>query len=404
MLPILVFLTVVCGLVLRKMEPEERIQLFQKILQHARQFSATFFTVLRSTPSGCEEFYSALQARTRWAIITPLIVAMSAAVHLFLWNSGAHSNDQLLVEWGASFGPRTTNGGWWRLAAAMFIHRGWTHLIADMAGLVMAGALIERVVGRAAFSLVFAASGLIAGLFSLASHPISVSTGAAGAVFGVYGLLAATMIWGFAQRSPLTIPLAALRRAGLGAFVFVIYHVATEGFGSATMQAGLGVGLVSGLILAARVSAVMPPLGRVCATSVATFALLVAFAAPLRGIADVESEVARVIDVEKRTAARYDAEAAKFRRGTMSAERLASVAERIGAEVQTVRAEIATLKNVPPEQVPLCLHASEYLRLRDESWRLRVDALRQGRMKTLQLSSEREIEALRAFAKLEERP
>ena len=403
MLPILVFLMVVCGLVLRKMEPDERIQLFRKIMGQGGEFVRTTFNVFRSTPAGCDEFYSALRERTRWAIVTPLIVVASVAVHIFLSSAGS-SDDQLLVEWGASFGPRTTNGGWWRLAAAMFIHRGWTHLFAEMAGLVMAGALVERVVGRGAFSLVFVASGLLAGLWTLAAHPISVSTGSAGAVFGIYGLLAATMIWGFAQRSPLTIPLAALRRPGLGALIFVVYHMATEGFGSDTMQVGFVVGLVAGLILVARVSAITPPLGRVCATSVATFALLVAFAAPLRGIADVESEVARVIDVEKRTAARYAAEAAKFRRGTMSAERLASVADTIGAEVQTVRAEIATLKNVPPEQVQLCLHASEYLRLRDESWQLRVDALRQGRMKTLQLASVREIEALRVFAKLEERP
>ena len=170
-------------------------------------------------------------------------------------NATGDSDDQLLLEWGASVGPLTTRGaGWSRLASAMFVQRSWIHLIADTAGLLMAGALIERVVGRAAFMLIFAASGLLAGLWSLAAHPISVSAGAAGAVFGVYGLLAATTIWGFAQRSPLTIPVAALRRVWPGAVVFVIYHVATEGFVSESMRAGLLVGLLGGLVLVARVS------------------------------------------------------------------------------------------------------------------------------------------------------
>ena len=80
-------------------------------------------------------------------------------------------------------------------------------------------------------------------------------------------------------------------------------------------------------------SAAKPPVGRVCATTVATVALLIAFAVPLRGIADVPTEVARVIDVEARTAALYDAKADRFKKGRMSADELAAIAEAIGAEV-----------------------------------------------------------------------
>ena len=290
------------------------------------------------------------------------------------WNVSGDSGDALLLEWGASVGPLTTNAEWSRLASAMFIHRGWLHLIADTAGLLMAGALIERVVGRAAFTLVFAAAGLLAGLWSLAAHPVSVSAGAAGAVFGVYGLMAATMIWGFAQRSPLTIPVTALKRVWPGAAVFVIYHLATEGFGSESMRAGLLVGLLGGLILAARVSVAKPPLGRVCATTVATVALFIAFAVPLRGIADVPTAIARVIDVEARTAALYDAKADRFKKGRMSADELAAVADAISAEVHQSRVTLAALRNVPTEHGPLLKEASEYLRLREESWRLRVKA------------------------------
>jgi membrane associated rhomboid family serine protease len=403
MLPMLVFLAVVCGLVLRRMTPEERVHLGRKIAEMTRQSSTTAFHAMRETPAGCDEFYSALRDRTRWTLVTPAIVVASIAVHfLMLWSATGGPHDLMLLEWGASVGPRTTNGGWWRLAAAMFLHQSWLHLIADTIGLVLVGALLERVVGRAAFAVVYLGSGLLAGMWSLAAHPVSVTAGAAGGVFGTYGLLAATMVWGYAQRSPVTIPLAALKRVWPGALVFFIYHVATEGFASEVMRGGLVVGFISGLILAARVSVAKPPLGRVCATTVATFALFIAFAAPLRGIADVPAAVTRVIALEERTAASYEIEVEKFRKGRMSAEQLATVADRIWSDVQTMRSDFDAITNVPPEHRPLRMRASEYLRLRDESWRLRVQALRAHNMKTLQEASVRELQAIQAFQRVEE--
>lgn len=402
MLPMLVFVAVVCGLVLRRLTAEERIQLFHKIIDLGRHGATTGAVTLTRTPPGCEEFYAALRTRTRWALITPAIIAAFVAVHVLMrWNAGGESGDHLLLEWGASVGPLTTNAEWSRLVSAMFIHRGWLHLIAEIAGLLMAGALIERVAGRAAFTVVLAAAGLLAGLWNLEARPISVSTGAAGAVFSVYGLLAATMIWGFAQQSPVTIPLAALKRVWPGAAVFVVYHLATEGFGSESMRAGLLAGLLGGLILVARVSVAKPPLGRVCAATVVTVALFIAFAVPLRGIADVPAEIARVIDVETRTAALYDAKADRFKKGRLSAEELATIADAIGAEVRDSRHTLAALKNVPAEHGPLWKETSEFLRLREDSWRLRVRALREGRMQTLHQASVKEFEAMRVFETVE---
>jgi membrane associated rhomboid family serine protease len=398
----MVFVAVVCGLVWRRLTPEERIQLFHKIIELTRQGATVARDTLTRTPPGCEEFYSALRTRTRWALITPAIIVAFVAVHVLMrWSASGDSGDALLIEWGASVGPLTTNAGWSRLASAMFIHRGWMHLIADTAGLLMAGALIERVVGRAAFTLVFAAAGLLAGLWSLAAHPVSVTAGAGGAVFGVYGLMAATMLWGFAQRSPLTIPVTALTRVWPGAVVFVIYHLATEGFGSDSMRVGLLVGLLGGLILTARVSAAKPPLGRVCATTVVAVALFIAFARPVSGIADVPAAIARVVDVEARTSTLYDEKADLFRKGRISAEELAGVADAISAEVHESRLTLAALRNIPTEHGPLVKEASEFLRLREEGWRLCVTALRAGRMQTWHQASVREFEAMRVFEKVE---
>ena len=71
----IVFVAVVCGLVLRRLTPEERIQLFHKIIDLARHSATTARVMLMRMPPGCEEFYAALRTRTRWALITPVIVA-----------------------------------------------------------------------------------------------------------------------------------------------------------------------------------------------------------------------------------------------------------------------------------------------------------------------------------------
>jgi hypothetical protein len=104
-----------------------------------------------------------------------------------------------------------------------------------------------------------------------------------------------------------------------------------------------------------------------------------------------------VIDVEQRTAARYDADVKRFRNGRMTAEELAEVADAIYSEVRQMRITLAAVRNVPAEQLPMLQVASHYLQLREDSWRLRVEALSQGRMQTLQKASVRESEAMRAF-------
>ena len=397
MLPMTVFVLVVCGLVLRRMSAEERIQLVHKIVHALRAGATTASDIVTHTPTGCDEFYAALRSRTRWTLLTPALVVAFIGTHVLMRWFGSGELDDRLLAWGASVGPLTTNAEWSRLVTAMFVHRGWLHLLTDIAGLFIVGALIERLAGRAAFLFVFFASGLLGGLWQLAARPVSVNAGAASAIFGLYGLLAATMIWGFAQRSPVTIPVAVLKRVWPGALVFLVYHFSTEGLFSESMQAGAMVGLIGGLVLAVRVSTAQPPLGRVCASSVASLAILIAFAVPLRGIADVPAELSRVIDVEQRTAARYDADVKRFRNGRMTAEELAEVADAIYSEVRQMRVTLAALRNVPAEQLPMLQVASQYLQLREDSWRLRVEALSQGRMQTLQKASVRESEAMRAF-------
>jgi membrane associated rhomboid family serine protease len=397
----LLFLAVVLGLFLRKLTPEERIQLVHRILDLTRSSFQVARRFATTTPEGCDDFYAALRERTRWTVVTPALLMTSVTLYVLMFVRGsALDGDQLLLHWGGSIGPRTTNGEWWRLVTAMFVPWGLVNLIAVVAGLAQIGRLTERLVGPATFAFVFVAAGLLAGVREISVHPVAVNVGASAGVFGVYGLFLATCAWGWVRRSPLTIPPAVLTRICPGAVVFLVYHLAASGF-TESLTWGLIVGLACGGILAFGIGAHKPPIRRLCTSMAATLALIVVFAAPLRGMADVSRELAGVIALETRTAAAYDAEVVMFRKGRQSAEKLADLAESIASDVRATRASLSTITNVPSEHRPIVNDALAYLRLREESWTLRVDGLRSGRMQTLQRAERVESAAKTLFAEVE---
>ncbi len=390
----LVFVAILLGLALRGMSSEERVLVGRKIL-------ATLLFIKNAVtkpPSGGESFYAALTARTKWAFVVPAIMATSVvAFVLMVLGSGGLGDQQTLVRAGGSIGVRTTNGEWWRLFTAMFVHTGPIHLIAEIAGLVQVGLLVERLVGRLATAVVYVASGVLVGIWNLSLHPVSVHVGAAGATFGIYGLLLATLLLGMVQRSTLTVPVNVLKGLWPGVVLFVGYNMLTEGLVSDSMQAGLVAGFVGGVLIAVRVITEKPPVRRVFAVLTATVAIVVALAAPLRGLADVSAEVARVRDAEERTARAYDEAVDRFKAGRASVQELAKIADSIASEMQSFQSELASLDNVPNEHWLMLEKVTEYVALRQTSWRLRAEGLRAGRPQTLQKAEVAEHSALEAL-------
>ena len=395
MLPMLVFLAVVAGLVLRGMGPEERIR-FVKMLLAALRFARDAVT---KPPAGCEQFLAALSARTRWALVAPALAVLYVSVFVVMLLEGADPGDpQSLVEWGASIGPRTTNGEWWRLATATIVHLSVLHLFSSVAGLLQTGMLVERLVGGFAFASVYAASAILATLWTMSAHPVSISAGPAGAVFGVYGLLLAWVAWGMVHRSDLTIPIPVLKGLWPGAALFLAYHLVTEEFVSEAMIAGVTAGFVSGMVLlAGRVASPVPAVRRVCATLAVCLVFVAITAAPLRGLADMTGEVARVIEIEERTLGVYDEEVDKFRKGRLKIDRLIELADATATELDVLAGRIAAIDNVPIEHQTMLADASDYLRLRRESWRLKSEGLRTGRMQILQEGDRAEQAAVAAL-------
>ena len=97
------------------------------------------------------------------------------------------------IDLGANVAALTWEGQPWRLLTAMFLHQGVVHLGMNMLCLYQIQ-VVERMVGRLAFVALYFASGLLGGVASAITHPHSVCLGASGAVFGMFGAFAATMV------------------------------------------------------------------------------------------------------------------------------------------------------------------------------------------------------------------
>ena len=393
-------LIVLAGAGLYFMTPEERTRLARTVLSAVM---TAVRAVTHPSDSG-EPFHELLRTRTRWAIVTPLLVMAHVVVFtMMVLDPGAIGDPQTTIEWGANFAPRTTNGEWQRLIGSTFVHGGLLHLLATIAGLFSVGLVLERAVGRLAFAATYLAAGVIASLVSLwATSPTSVSYGASGAVFGIYGLLLASVVSGIVHRPPVRIPLTTVKRVGGAAVAFFLYNVFTDHLGTPPELVGLGTGLVSGLVIARGVTREKPAVRRAAVFAAATAVIAIAAAVPLRGIIDFRPQIAHITAVEQRTAVAYDAAVGEFKLGRMPAKRLAQLIDRtILPDLQGVRSKLTSLRGVPREQRPLVEAAEAYFKLREQSWRRRTEGLLRSNINMLREAERTERAALEAFQKLQ---
>jgi membrane associated rhomboid family serine protease len=376
--------------------PEERQEYFARALAVLGDQKEA---LTRPRPEA-DAFRRALRARMRFTLITPAMALFITAIFArMFFGAGAVSNPDTLVAWGASLGTRTTNGEWWRLVTAAFVHTGMLHLIVDLAVLVQLGLILERLVGRVTFAAVYLSAGVFDGLMALSSHPIAVTVSSSGAIFGLYGLLLAALIWqtfhawrrrllAYADEPvepvytqelvehDLRIPLIAMKRLAIGASVFITYSAFTGRVGTAQFT-GLLVGLMYGVLFARRALDKAPRSRAVAYAVFATAALVVITAVGIGNIADVKPELARVLELEQSTSATYQAGVDELKKGRVSAEAVAELAEgTIVSELKEADGRLEALTNVPPEHQSAVADAREYLRLRCASWRARGMAIR----------------------------
>ncbi|WP_249871094.1 rhomboid family intramembrane serine protease [Oceanobacillus saliphilus] len=119
---------------------------------------------------------------------TYLLIAINVLLFIMLEMNGGSSSIETLIDMGAKYNPDIMNGEWWRIISSMFLHIGFLHLFMNMLAIYYLGTAVERIYGRGRFLVIYFLAGIGGGLASFA-FTTSVSAGASGAVFGLFGAL-----------------------------------------------------------------------------------------------------------------------------------------------------------------------------------------------------------------------
>jgi len=176
--------------------------------------------------------------------VTPLLIYLNIFIFLIMAFVGLgfiSFKGQDLLTWGANYRPLTTNGEWWRLLTSVFLHGGFIHLFSNMYALLFVGIFLEPLLGKIRYILVYVLTGIIASCASLWWHDATVSVGASGAIFGLYGLFIALLL---TKVFPSHLGKAFL----LSVLLFIGYNLLMGIMGGIDNAAHIG-GLISGFII-----------------------------------------------------------------------------------------------------------------------------------------------------------
>jgi membrane associated rhomboid family serine protease len=144
---------------------------------------------------------SATAGGRRPNLVTMVLIGINVAVYALELALGGTVNGQsnwiydhgVLIKDGlycATCSPiGVAHGEWWRLITAAFLHYGPIHLALNMFSLYFAGSILETVIGRWRFLVLYLVSGLAGSAGALFHTPNSPTAGASGAIFGVLGAL-----------------------------------------------------------------------------------------------------------------------------------------------------------------------------------------------------------------------
>jgi membrane associated rhomboid family serine protease len=181
---------------------------------------------------------------------THVIVGINVAVFIGMALSGASpfnpSREQLL-RWGANWGPLSLGAQPWRMLTSNYVHIGIVHILFNMWCLWNLGRLVERVLGRMNYVVLYTLCGLAGSLASLWWHPLSIGAGASGAIFGLAGAAIAVFYLGH-----LPISKEAISGTMRSLLLFVGYNLffgLTPGIDNSAHIGGLVAGLAMGAAL-----------------------------------------------------------------------------------------------------------------------------------------------------------
>jgi rhomboid protease GluP len=153
-----------------------------------------------------------------------------------------------LYSWGGLLGTAVEEGDWWRLFTTLFVHGNIVQLLNNLLSLYFIGLFLEPLLGQWRFLLFYLGCGLGSSLATIYWHDQTLSVGASGAIFGMYGLLLALVLMSVFER-----PLSRLFLIIGGLFVVVnLSMVLLTGTDYAGLVGGLVTGFVIGLLVSSQ--------------------------------------------------------------------------------------------------------------------------------------------------------
>ena len=173
--------------------------------------------------------------------ITFMLIAINLLVYLVMVLTHVDYLNPSVNDISGNVKYNITEGEWWRLVTAVFVHIGILPLLVNMAGLYFIGLMVEPLLGKLKFLIAYLCTGVIAGLASIIWIEEGVTAGASGAVFGMFGVLAA-----FATTRYINKKFPKTWVAGI--FAYVVFNVYT-GFHGANDNAANAGGFIAGLCI-----------------------------------------------------------------------------------------------------------------------------------------------------------
>ncbi len=127
-----------------------------------------------------------------WSILTPTTVLVTVNVLIYIYTSVASGNfietsPSVLVQLG-QYNINVLNGDYWQLLTSIFVHVDISHIALNMLFLIIFGLRAEELFTTEEYFSIYMLSGLSGSLLTLfLMAPNTVSAGASGAIFGMYG-------------------------------------------------------------------------------------------------------------------------------------------------------------------------------------------------------------------------
>ena len=181
---------------------------------------------------------------TKGYFITPIIINVNILVFLVMILSGVNimlPETESLIAWGANFRPVTLGGEWWRLLSSCFLHIGIIHLLMNLYALMYIGMQLEPHLGERRFLAAYLLTGIAGSANSLYWHEFTVSAGASGAIFGMYGVFLAMLTTNLIGKSARQTMLTSIA-------IFVGYNLLNGIRGGIDNAAHIG-GLIAGIVI-----------------------------------------------------------------------------------------------------------------------------------------------------------